>query len=63
MLAPLQGQLLLVLAGGAFQPEDNLLGRLGFPSEDGLGLTTVTRLLTVVPTPTLGEERGLDCPS
>lgn len=59
MLASLKGQLCLGLAGGALQSQDDLLGGLGLLVEDGLGLTTVTRLLAVVTTLTLGEEGSL----
>jgi hypothetical protein len=59
VLAALQGELLLGLAGSALQAQDNLLGGLGLLVEDGLGLTTVTALLPVVTTLTLGEQGGL----
>ncbi len=59
MLAALQGQLLLGLAGSALETEDNLLGGLGLLVEDRLGLTTVTALLPVVTTLTLGVQGGL----
>lgn len=59
MLATLEGKLCLGLAGCALQSQDNLLGGLGLLVEDRLGLTTVTGLLTVVTSLTLGEERGL----
>lgn len=36
------------LALRALQPESDLLGCLGFLSEDGLGLSSVTRLLAVI---------------
>ena len=54
VLASLQRQLLLGLALGALQSQHNLLGGLGLLVEDGLGLTTVTALLPVVTTLTLG---------
>ena len=60
MLAALESHLHLVLADGALEPEDDLLGRLGLLVEDGLGLTTVTTLLPVVTALTLGEEGGLN---
>ena len=44
------------LALDALQPEHNLLGGLGLLVEDGLGLTTVTALLSVVPTLSLAVE-------
>ena len=59
MLATLEGKLCLGLACCALQSQDNLLGGLGLLVEDRLGLTTVTGLLTVVTSLTLGEERGL----
>jgi hypothetical protein len=59
VLAALQGKLLLGLASGALQTENNLLGGLSLLVEDRLGLTTVTTLLSVVTTLTLGEQRGL----
>ena len=59
MLAALQGELLLGLAGSALKTKDDLLGGLGLLVEDGLGLTTITALLPVVTTLTLGEQRGL----
>ena len=51
--------LCLGLASCALQSEDDLLGGLGPLVEDGLGLTSVTGLLTVVTTLTLGEQRSL----
>merc|ERR1719378_1535753 len=42
MLATLDGHLVLALAIGALQTEDDLLGGLGLLSEDGLGLTSVS---------------------
>lgn len=60
MLAALQGQLLLGLASSALETQDNLLGGLGLLVEDGLGLTTVTTLLPVVTTLTLGGQGGLE---
>ena len=59
VLATLEGKLCLGLACCALQSQDNLLGGLGLLVEDRLGLTTVTGLLTVVTSLTLGEERGL----
>jgi hypothetical protein len=55
VLATLEGELLLVLAGSALHSEDDLLGGLGLLLEDGLGLTTETLLLAVVSSLTLGE--------
>lgn len=59
MLAALQSQLFLGLAGSALKTQDNLLGGLGLLVENGLGLTTVTTLLPVVTTLTLGVQGGL----
>lgn len=47
-----------MLADGAFQTEHNLLSSLGLLVEDGLGLTTITSLLAIVTTLTLGIETG-----
>lgn len=60
VLASLQRKLLLALALRALETQDNLLGSLGLPAEDGLGLTSVTLLLSVVTTLTLGVQRGLE---
>jgi hypothetical protein len=60
VLATLQSELLLGLAHGALETEDDLLGGLGLLVEDGLGLTTVTALLAVVTALTLSEQRGLE---
>lgn len=59
MLASLQSQLSLGLALSALQSEHDLLGGLGLLVEDGFGLTTVTALLPVVTTLTLGEKGSL----
>lgn len=59
VLASLQGQLALGLALDALQSQDDLLGGLGLLVENGLGLTTITALLSVVTALTLGEQRGL----
>ena len=59
VLAALQSELCLGLADGALQTEHDLLGGLGLLSEDRLGLTTVTALLSVVTTLTLGVEGSL----
>ena len=56
LLAALEGHLHLVLADGALQTEYDLLGRLRLLVEDGLGLTTVTGLLTVVTALALGGQ-------
>ena len=56
LLAALEGHLHLVLADGALQTEYDLLGRLRLLVEDGLGLTTVTRLLAVVTALALGGQ-------
>jgi len=59
VLASLQGQLQLRLAGNTFQSQHNLLCSLGLLVENGLGLTTITRLLAVVTSLSLREEGGL----
>lgn len=59
MLASLQRELLLGLALRALKTQDDLLGSLGLLVEDRLGLTTITALLPVVTTLTLGGQRGL----
>lgn len=59
MLASLEGKLALGLALDALQSQDNLLGGLGLLVENGLGLTTITALLSVVTALSLGEQRGL----
>lgn len=59
VLASLQRELLLGLALRALKTQDDLLGSLGLLVEDGLGLTTITALLPVVTTLTLGVQRGL----
>ena len=59
MLASLKRELSLGLADGAFQTEDNLLGGLSLLVENLLGLTTITALLTIVTTLSLGIEGGL----
>jgi hypothetical protein len=50
---------LSMLLTGTFKTEDNLLGSLSLLVENGLGLTTITRLLTVVTSLTLSKQRGL----
>jgi hypothetical protein len=50
VLAALQSHLVLVLADLALQTKNNLLGGLGLLVEDGLGLTTITGLLSIVTT-------------
>lgn len=59
VLASLQSQLGLGLAGDTLQSQHNLLGGLSLLVEDGLGLTTETGLLTVVSSLTLGEQGSL----
>lgn len=59
MLATLQGKLALGLALDTLQSQHNLLGSLSLLVEDRLGLTTVTGLLAVITTLSLGEKRGL----
>lgn len=60
MLAALESELCLGLALCALESQNDLLGGLCLLVEDRLGLTTVTGLLTVVTTLTLGEEGGLN---
>lgn len=48
VLAALQHLLVFGLARSALHAQGNLLGGLGLLVEDGLGLTTITRLLAVV---------------
>ncbi|CDK26984.1 unnamed protein product [Kuraishia capsulata CBS 1993] len=59
VLTTLQSQLGLGLTSNTFQSQHNLLGSLGFLVENWLGLTTVTGLLTVVTTLTLGVQGSL----
>lgn len=59
VLATLQRELLLLLASSALKTQDDLLGSLGLLVEDGLGLTTITALLPVITTLTLGVQGGL----
>jgi hypothetical protein len=48
LLASLEGYLHLVLANGTLKSQHDLLCRFRLFVEDGLGLTTVSRLLAVV---------------
>jgi hypothetical protein len=48
VLAALKDNLVLEAALGALETEHNLLGSLSLLVEDGLGLTTETRLLPVI---------------
>lgn len=59
VLASLEGELVLGLADSALETEDNLLGGLSLLVEDRLGLTTVTGLLSVVSSLSLGGKRVL----
>lgn len=59
VLASLQCELELSLALGAFETENDLLGGLSLLVENLLGLTTITSLLTVVSSLTLGIEGSL----
>ena len=59
MLGALEDVLDGLLAGGAGQLEDDLLGGLGLLVEDRLGLATITALLAVITALTLGEETSL----
>lgn len=61
MFASLERELLLRLARGTFESENDLLRGLGLLVEDGLGLSSVSRLLAIVPTLSLCECRGLSC--
>ena len=58
VLASLQRELLLGLALRALKTQDDLLGSLGLLVEDRLGLTTITTLLAVITTLSLGEQRS-----
>jgi hypothetical protein len=58
VLATLEGELGLGLALHALQSQHNLLRGLRLLVENGLGLTTITALLTVVSTLTLAVVRG-----
>lgn len=49
----------LCLTADTFQSQDDLLGGLGFLVENWLGLTTVTGLLPVISSLTLGVQRSL----
>jgi hypothetical protein len=59
VLATLKSQLCLSLALCALQSQDDLLGSLSLLVEDWLGLTTITRLLSVVTALSLCEEGSL----
>lgn len=59
VLASLQSHVRTVLARGALQTQHDLLGGLGLLVENGLGLSTVTLLLSVVTTLTLSKEGSL----
>ena len=59
VLASLESQLCLGLALCALQSQHNLLGGLCLLVEHRLCLTTITTLLSVVTTLSLGEQRGL----
>lgn len=59
MLTSLQSQLKLGLTGDTFKSQDDLLGGLSFLVENWLGLTTVTGLLSVISSLTLGVQRCL----
>lgn len=55
MLTPLEGELSLGLTIDAFQPQDDLLGRLGLPAKHRFRLTSIPGLFPVVTSFTLGE--------
>lgn len=59
VLATLQCQLCLRLARCAFQSQHNLLCGLCLLVENGFCLTTITRLLSVITTLSLSEQRSL----
>jgi hypothetical protein len=59
MLASLKSQLCLGLALCALQSQHDLLGGLRLLVEHWFCLTTITTLLSVVTTLSLGEQRGL----
>ncbi|KAH3663201.1 hypothetical protein OGATHE_004777 [Ogataea polymorpha] len=59
VLTSLEWELQLGLAADTFQSQHNLLGGLGLLVENLLGLTTVTGLLAVVSSLTLGVKRSL----
>jgi len=58
VFASFQGQLSFGLALSALQSQDNLLCGLSLLVEDRLGLTSVTRLLAVITTLSLSEQRS-----
>lgn len=60
MLASFQGKLGLGLADSALQSQHDLLGGLRLLVKDGLSLTSITGLLAVITTLSLGEQRGLE---
>jgi hypothetical protein len=55
MFGTLNAELLFRFTLFAFQPQDNLTGRLGLLVENGFGLTTVSHLFTIVTTFALGK--------
>lgn len=59
MFASFESNLLLVFTYSTFHPKYDFFGCLGFLVKHRLGLTTVTRLLAVITTFALCEERGL----
>jgi len=56
VLASLQDHLVLLLAFSALQTKNYLLRCFGLLVEDGLGLTTITRLFAIVTSLTLGSQ-------
>lgn len=60
VLASFQGKLGLGLADSALQSQHDLLGGLRLLVKDGLSLTSITGLLAVITTLSLGEQRGLE---
>nr|AAA35263.1 ORFC [Kluyveromyces lactis] len=59
VLTSLQSQLGLGLTGHTFQSQNDLLGSLSFLVENLLGLTTETRLFTVISSLTLSVQGSL----
>ncbi|QQP48648.1 60S ribosomal protein L44 [Caligus rogercresseyi] len=60
MLGSLEGNLLAALALAALETKHDLLRGLGLLTQNGLGLTTETLLLTIVAPTTLGKLESWD---
>lgn len=58
VLAPFQGYLFPVLTLSAFHTKNNFLGCFGLLVENWFGLTTISRLFTIVATFSLGVQTG-----